>query len=55
MKITVTLVLSFASVYALAGSAVESYLDGAQKVCVYADGYKVRVGIADQCPILVGH
>jgi len=39
----------------MAGSAVDSYLDGIQKVCVYSDGYEVRVGIYQMCPIIPGH
>ena len=50
----VLLLVSFTAI-ATAGSAVDSYLDGIHKVCVYADGYKVRVGITDLCPIIPGH
>ena len=50
----VLLILSFTAI-ATAGSAVDSYLDGTQKVCVYEDGYEVRVGITDMCPIIPGH
>ncbi len=50
----VVLILSFTAI-ATAGSAVDSYLDGIQKVCVYEDGYEVRVGITESCPIIYGH
>ena len=30
----------------------DSYIDGPKKVCVYDDGSKVYVGVADQCPRL---
>lgn len=55
MKKMLAVVLIFAPLCAFAGSAVDSYLDGPQKVCVYEDGYEVRVGIVDQCPIIAGH
>jgi hypothetical protein len=48
------LLFSFTAI-ATAGSAVDSYLEGTYKVCVYEDGYKVRVGITDLCPIIPGH
>ncbi|WP_170827101.1 hypothetical protein [Magnetovibrio blakemorei] len=40
---------------ATAGSAVDSYLDGVNKVCVYSDGYQIRIGISDLCPNIPGH
>ena len=49
------LALLIAPFTASAGSAVDSYLDGTHKVCVYEDGYEVRVGITDLCPIIPGH
>ena len=49
------LALLLSPVTATAGSAVDSYLDGIQKVCVYSDGYEVRIGITDMCPIIPGH
>jgi hypothetical protein len=49
------LALLIAPFTASAGSAVDSYLDGIQKVCVYSDGYEVRIGITERCPIIPGH
>ena len=54
-KLLFLLALLIAPVSASAGSAVDSYLDGVQKVCVYSDGYEVRVGITQLCPIIPGH
>lgn len=54
-KLLLLLALLFAPVTANAGSAVDSYLDGIQKVCVYSDGFVIRIGITDRCPIIPGH
>ncbi|MEJ6259997.1 hypothetical protein PV079_27830 [Klebsiella pneumoniae] len=51
-KFSLILCLCTLSISVYSASLVESYIDGAKKVCVYDDGSKVYVGVADQCPIM---
>ena len=37
---------------AFSASLVNSYMDGAKKVCEYDDGSVVYVDVASQCPIM---
>lgn len=55
MKKILISALMLTSFGVFAGSAVNSYLNGTQKICVYEDGYQVSVAITDQCPFIAGH
>ena len=52
LKISIIFCLFGLPLTAFAASLVDSYLDGAKKVCKYDDGSVVYVSVTAQCPIM---